>query len=525
MRKSFLFLLLISFSLSVFAQDQKQIIQNISEEVEQNTEKHLKQTAHELLDLIGPRLVGTPKMKEAHDWAIKKYDSYGIKAENHEYGKWRAWERGITHIDMISPWVKSLAGTQLAWNPGTSKRGVKAEAIILPADIKDEASFKKWLPNVKGKFVLIDMKQPTGRPDHDWEEWATEESFEKMKKERLEQQKAWAENLKKTGLVENPGLRGMTKLITALEDAGAAGIIGNYWSNGFGTEKIFWAETKKIPSVNIEVEDYTMLYRMIENGTTPELHIVAQAKDLGEAPTFNTIGKIEGSEKPEEYVMLSAHFDSWDGGTGATDNGTGTILMMEVMRILKKHYPNPKRTILVGHWGSEEQGLNGSSAFVEDHPEIVDNIQVVFNQDNGTGRVKNISGSGFLNSYNYLSRWLSAVPNTVSDIKTDFPGNPAMGGTDHASFVRAGAPAFNLSALSWSYWNYTWHTNRDTYDKIIWDDVKNNVLLTAVLAYMAAEDPETTSREKITLPIDEKTGKPQEWPDPIKPERKGGIDK
>jgi carboxypeptidase Q len=98
--------------------------------------------------------------------------------------------------------------------------------------------------------------------------------------------------------------------------------------------------------------------------------------------------KSKAKEKPNEYVMLSAHFDSWDGGTGATDNGTGTLVMMEAMRILKKVYPNPKRTILVGHWGSEEQGLNGSRAFVEDHPEIVKNLQALFNQDNGTGRVQ-----------------------------------------------------------------------------------------------------------------------------------------
>lgn len=524
MKKNYLLSLFLLFGAFAYSQTQEEIIQSITDEVFNHSEEHLKQNAHELFDDIGPRLVGTPKMKQAHDWAVAKYKSYGIEAENQQWGVWRSWERGITHIDMVAPWTKSLAGTQLAWSPSTSKKGITAEVVAIPSDLQNEASFKKWLPQVKGKFVLIAMPQPTGRPDHDWQEWATEESFAKMKKDRKAQEKAWADNLRKTGLVENPGLRGMTQLIEALENAGAAGIINNYWSNGFGTDKIFWAETKKIPTVDIELEDYTLLYRMVEHGDAPQLHITALSKDLGEAPTFNTVAKIEGKEKPNEYVVLSAHFDSWDGGTGATDNGTGTLLMMEVARVLKKYYPNPKRTILVGHWGSEEQGLNGSSAFVEDHPEIVKNIQAVFNQDNGTGRIKQMSGSGFLNSYNYLSRWMAAVPDTVSRVEMSFPGNPAMGGTDHASFVRAGAPAFGLGALSWSYWNYTWHTNRDTYDKIVWDDLKNNVLLTAVLAYMAADDPETVSKEKIVLPIDKNTGKPQEWPDPIQPERKGGLD-
>ena len=157
-----------------------------------------------------------------------------------------------------------------------------------------------------------------------------------------------------------------------------------------------------------------MLYRLAEYGDKPEIKVIAESTELGEVPTFNTIAEIKGSEKPEEYVILSAHFDSWDGATGATDNGTGSIVMMETMRILKKLYPNPKRTILVGHWGSEEQGLNGSRAFVKDNPEIVKNVQALFNQDNGTGRVVNISGNGFLNSYDYIGDWLYEVPEDVS---------------------------------------------------------------------------------------------------------------
>jgi len=180
---------------------------------------------------------------------------------------------------------------------------------------------------------------------------------------------------------------------------------------------------------------------------------------------------------------------------------------------------------LVGHWGSEEQGLNGSRAFVEDHPEIVDGVQALFNQDNGTGRVVSISGGGFLDAYDYLGKWLYAVPEEITDeIETTFPGTPARGGSDYASFQAAGAPAFSLSSLNWSYWNYTWHTNRDTYDKIIFDDVRNNAILTAILAYMASEHPEKTPRTKAVLPISNRTGEQLEWPTPRSPQRKGGLD-
>lgn len=491
------------------------VIRDIMKEAEENS--HLEILAHELLDQIGPRLVGTPEMNNAHDWAVKKFENWGISAEKQQWGEWRGWERGITHIDMVKPRVQSLTGRQLAWSPGTGKKGVTAEIIILP-EVQDSIAFQAWLPNAKGKFVMVSMKEPTGRPDYNWKEFATETSFKKMQAERENLAEAWRENMRNTGY--NP-----RTLAEALENAGAAGILGSNWSHGFGANKIFGAFTKKIPTLDLNLEDYGMLYRLAENGIKPEIKVVAESRERGMVPTFNTIAEIRGSEKPDEYVILSAHFDSWDGATGATDNGTGTIVMMETARILKKMYPNPKRTILIGLWGSEEQGLNGSRAFVEDNPQIVSNIQAVFNQDNGTGRVVNISGNGFLHAYDYLGSWLEKVPDTVSrHIDTHFPGSPGRGGSDYASFVAAGAPAFNLSSLSWSYWNYTWHTNLDTYDKIVFDDVRNNVILTAVLTYMASEDPERSSREQIKLRNHPRTGEPQEWPVPRSPTRKGGVD-
>ena len=491
------------------------VIDNIVRE--ETDHSQLQPLAHELFDRIGPRLVGTPQMDKANEWAVAKYTDWGIPARNEKWGEWRGWERGISHIDMVYPRVRSLEGTQLAWSPGMGDKTVVADLIILP-DLTDSIAFQHWLPAVKGKFVLISMLQPTGRPDYNWQEFATKESFDKMKKDRTDQQDAWANRIRKTGCTNKT-------LPVALEKAGAAGIIINNWSAGFGVDKIFGAYTKKIPTVDIALEDYGLLYRLIESGDKPRISIHAESKERGVVPTFNTIAEIKGSEKPDEYVILSAHFDSWDGGTGATDNGTGTLTMMEAMRILKMVYPHPKRTILVGHWGSEEEGLNGSRAFVEDHPEIVQHIQAVFNQDNGTGRVVNLSGQGFLNAYDYLQRWLVKIPSAIRDsIKTTFPGIPGGGGSDFASFVAMGAPAFSLSSLNWSYGTYTWHTNRDTYDKIVFDDLHNNAILVAALAYMASEDPVMTSRDKSVLPVNLKTGDRIKWPEPVRSIRSGGLD-
>ncbi|SIQ11202.1 M20/M25/M40 family metallo-hydrolase [Maribacter ulvicola] len=498
------------------SQTTNDIINAIEKEGIENSQ--LEQLAYELLDLNGPRLVGTPEMKTAHDWAIKTYKKWGISAENQQWGTWKGWQRGITHVDMVSPRVASLHATQLAWNPSTSSKGVTASLITLP-NFTDSLAFAKWLPNVKGKIVMVSMLQPTGRPNDNWEEYATKASLEKMKTERDSLKKIWRQNISNTGYTSR-------NINAAFEKAGAVGIAQSRWSEGFGANKIFSAGTKKIPAVDISLEDYGMLYRMVEHGVDTKIKIVAESKDLGIVPTFNTIATIPGTEFPDEYVILSAHFDSWDGGTGATDNGTGTITMLEAARILKKVYPNPKRTILIGLWGSEEQGLNGSSSFVEDHPKIVDGVQALFNQDNGTGRVVRLSGQGFLHSEDFLGRWLKAVPETYkNEIETTYPGSPDSGGSDYASFVAAGAPAFSLSSLSWDYSNYTWHTNLDTYDKIVFDDVRNNAILTAILTYMASEDPEKTSREKIDLGMDKRSGKKREWPQPRKPQRKGGQDK
>jgi carboxypeptidase Q len=275
-------------------------------------------------------------------------------------------------------------------------------------------------------------------------------------------------------------------------------------TGGWGTIEIFETYNKTAPAVTLSCEDYGLVFRLADNNEKPKVRLDLDAQLLGEQPAFNTIGVIKGSEKPDEYVMLSAHFDSWDGSSGATDNGTGTLMAMEAMRILKTVYPRPKRTIMVGHWASEEQGLNGSTAFTEMHPEVMKGLQALFNQDNGTGRVQSLSAAGLSDIGRHLKSWYSqlppfftdsASPDAVSWSFNDAPtGNP--GGTDGAVFACFGTPSIGMGAVSWNYNSYTWHTNRDTYDKVVFDDLKHNATLAAMLAYLASEDPEFISRVK-----------------------------
>jgi len=461
--------------------------------------------AQALMDSIGPRLTGSPGHNAGNAWLLAQYAKWGVEAKTEQYGTWRNWRRGITHLDLVAPRVRSLEATMLAWSPGT-KGKVEGKVVILP-EVADGEAFRKWLPSVKGNFVLVSFPQPTCRPDSSFKEFARKDTWEKMLADRKAGSDAWAERIKKTGLSGD-------LLHTALADAGARGVVTSLWSRGWGVQKIFGTRVSKAPVLDVSCEDYGLLYRLAEANQGPVVRLEAESEMLGEAPVYNVIGSIRGTEKPDEYVVLSAHFDSWDGASGATDNGTGTIAMLEAMRLLKQAYPNPKRTIIVGHWGGEEQGLNGSRAWAKDHPEVVDNLQALFNQDNGTGRIQYLSTQGLVGAVPQLTTWFSRLPTELtSEIRLQIPGTPSGGGTDNASFVCAGAPAFGLASLPWEYFTYTWHTNRDTFDKVVVEEVKENATLVAMFAYLASEDPVKMGRERRIMPVSPRTGQQMTWPE------------
>ena len=462
---------------------------------------HLAQV---LFDSIGPRLTGSPDQKRGNDWLIQTYKSWGIDAKNEQYGTWRGWRRGYSHIDLVSPRVRSLEGTMVGYSPGTGGKDLTASPVILP-HFADSAEFVKWLPAAKGKLVLVSAPMPTCRPPDDWEKNATPDSKARMDTLASDVQREWGgRNVRGTGYSLALGGGELGK---RLEEGGVAGVITSrpklnflQASGGWGTIEVFETYNTHAPTVALSCEDYGLIYRLTENNQSPKLRLNLDAELLGERPVYNTVAMIKGSEKPDEYVMLSAHFDSWDGSSGATDNGTGTLTMLEAMRILKKVYPHPKRTILVGHWSAEEEGEVGSKAFTEDHPEVLKGLQALFNQDNGTGRIVRMGGGGLPNAAEHITQWLDKIPTEwKTQINFAGAGRPAGGGSDDFSFACYGLPAFGLGALPWDYNAYTWHTNRDTYDKVVFDDLKSNATLTAMLAYLASEDPTMITRERVDL--------------------------
>ncbi len=458
--------------------------------------------AEVLFDSLGPRLMGSPNIKAAQDWLVKTYASFGITAKEEQYGTWRGWVRGYSHIDLIEPRVRSLEGTMLGWSPGTGGVARDYSTIILP-HFRDSTEFVKWLPRARGKLVLVNAPPVTCRPTEDWNTYAAPEIAARM--DSLRQATAAAWNGPRGRDVQGTGYSlalGGGELGLRLEDGGAGGIITSRPKDAWGTREIFETYNTKTPAISLSCEDYQLVFLLTRHDQHPKLRLNLQSKLLGEQPVFNVIATIKGTTNPDEYVVLSSHFDSWDGGSGATDNGTGTLTMLEAMRILEKVLPHPKRTIIAGHWSGEEEGEVGSKAFTEDHPEVVKGLQALFNQDNGTGRIVRIGAGGLLDDSVHLNRWMNVVPVEFKTQTGGGPygaGRPAGGGSDHFSFSCYGAPTFALGALSWEYSNYTWHTGRDTYDKIVFPDLEANATLTAMLAYLAAQDPTQITRQRVDL--------------------------
>lgn len=455
----------------------------------------LPRLAQVLFDSIGPRLTNSDRYNLGQDWLVATYASWGVPAHREQWGTWSAWRRGPTHFDLISPRVRSLEATMLAWSPGTEGKNVEGDILLLP-DIQNPDEFAAAAPKLKGKFVLTTAPNPSCRSPQQWHEFGQAGDSIATDSTRAAWKAAWN-----------------TRFIAAgnqyvwPKEVGVAGIITTYWSNYPGIDKVFGSPKQQVPTLDVTCEDYNLLYRLAANHQAPRARLNASSAFAGEQPVHNVIAEIVGSEKPNEYIVLSAHYDSWDGGSGATDNGTGTLTMLEGLRILKTVYPHPKRTIVVGHWGGEEQGLNGSHAFVEDHPDLVRKVYAGWNQDNGTGRVVSLSPGPFLDASDRLVGYLREIPSSMTGgIRMGGIGAPAGGGTDNASFQCIRSPVYGLGALGWDYSFTTWHTNRDTYDKVVMSDLKNNATLVAMLTYLADKDPSPLSHRVVDSLPNMRTG-------------------
>jgi Zn-dependent M28 family amino/carboxypeptidase len=264
--------------------------------------------------------------------------------------------------------------------------------------------------------------------------------------------------------------------------------------------------TKNMPSVAITAENYNRIMRLVEHQVPVKLSFDIKTKfDMADTDSFNVVGEIPGTTKPEEVVMVGGHFDSWHMGTGATDNAAGSAVAMEVMRVLKSLNLKMDRTVRLALWGGEEEGLLGSAAYVKSHfadPTVMkptpehDKFAAYFNIDNGTGRIRGIYLQGNEMARPIFEQWFAALKDLT-------PGSITIrntGGTDHQSFDRVGLPGFQFIQDPMDYETRTHHSNMDVYDRIQQADMTQMAIIESVFVYHAATRAEKFPRVDLPAP-------------------------
>ncbi|HEU4480228.1 MAG TPA: M20/M25/M40 family metallo-hydrolase [Pyrinomonadaceae bacterium] len=468
-------------------------------------------TMHMLTDVYGPRLTGSPNHKRAAEWTVKQMTEWGF--ENGRLEPWDfghpGWlnERLSAHI--ISPVKDSLVCEVLAWTPST--RGTvraKATQIILPERPTQEqfnAFVAREKPKVRGRIVLVGKHQsvpvnltpPAKRAD------------DKQMQQRFDPDARPSPTPTPTpsptpGPTPLTGQQLADQLDTFLKDNGAL-VRVNDAGREHGQIRAFNNRTfdvkKVVPTVVLRNEDYGRITRILADGTDVVLEFNIQNRVYPEGKTsYNAIAEIPGSDKADEVVMLGGHLDSWHAATGATDNAIGCAIMMEAARILKSLNVKPRRTIRVALWGGEEQGLLGSLAYVKEHFGSFENPKPgyekfggYFNIDSGTGRIRGASVFGPPEAGKILRDILKPFKDdgVAGAIATR---SRNTGGTDSTSFNHAGLPGIGLAQDTIEYGSHTWHTNLDTYERILEEDVKKAAIVVASALYQLAMRDELLPR-------------------------------
>lgn len=496
----------------------------------------IMKTMHMFTDLYGPRLTGSPNHKAAAEWAVKQMTAWGF--ENAHLDPWDfkhpGWlnERLTAHI--ISPVKDPLVCEVLAWTPST-KGTVQAKVmqLVLPERPTQEQLTTFFASNksrVTGRIVLVgkpavipvNLTPPAKRQSDEQAQQRYGPNARPFAFPTPSPIPTPAANAPRplTGRQIGEQLDAFLKengAIVRVNDAGREfRQIRAFNNSTFDVNKV-------IPTVVMSNEDFGRITRILNDGTdvTLEFNIVNRSYPEG-ATSYNTIAEIRGSDKADEVIMLGGHLDSWHAATGATDNAIGCAIMMEAARILKTIGVKPRRTIRVALWSGEEQGLLGSQAYVKKHFGSFEDPKAgfekfggYFNIDSGTGRVRGASVFGPPETANILRGILEpfAGDGVVGAITSR---SRRLGGSDNTSFNQAGLPGIGLGQDPIEYNSHTWHTNLDTYERILEDDVKKDAMVVAWAVYQLAmrDDllPRFTKAEMPPKPAEEPTAQPSPTP-------------
>jgi carboxypeptidase Q len=516
MKRAPLLLALLAFPLTAADSPDLEMQSRIRQEAFRNSK--VMETASSLMDGVGARLTGSPNMKRAYAWATSKLQELGLSnvhLEKYPFG--RGWSYESCTVRLVAPDVAQLEALPRAWAPATAGT-VRGHVLHMKVTTKEDLD--KFKGKVAGKIVLLgDM--PEIKPH----EQAQFERYDEKSLADIEQYKVPAPRLTRDAAIRRRELTRASLKFWSDEKPLAVVTPG---SSDFGTIHVQGAGNQKpdeqfpVPAVAISDEQFARLLRLDDAGKDPELEIDVKARYHDEdTNSYNVIAEIPGSDKKGEVVMLGAHFDSWHGATGATDNGAGVVAMMEAMRILKASGVTPKRTIRLALWTGEEQGLIGSRAYVADHfatrPEQTDPVErdlpssvqknsgpltlkpehaklsAYFNMDNGTGRIRGIFAESNAAARPIFESWIAPL----HDLGVTTVTLRGTGSTDHVSFDNAGLPGFQFIQDEIEYGTRTHHTNFDTYERLQRDDLMQASAVIATFVWEAANRAELMPRKPL----------------------------
>ena len=506
------------------AEKKQEILAKIRKEAFENSQ--IMKTLHNLTDVYGPRLTGSPQLVEAGKWAMKQMDEWGFDKtymDPWDFGH-PGWTNERATGAIISPVKDNLVFEVLAWTPSTKGivRG-KAVKINFPRRPPTQAEFDKWKASmadkVRGNMVLIGNPRRIPVSFRPLNKRLSDESIKRRfnpparsgavtRAVRAGRGSGSGDGVKRLSFREV--MRQLNQML--IDNSAAVQINDSRMTHGmiraFGNRS--FDVKKAVPTVVMRNEDYGRISRLVDAGKEVKLEFYIRNQTYPQGKTqYNTIGEITGYGKTkDEVIMLGGHLDAWHSATGATDNGIGCAVMMEAARILKAIGVKPKRTIRVALWSGEEQGLLGSRAYVAKHFGSFENPKPAykkfggyFNVDSGTGRVRGMSVFGPKEAATILD----GATNSFRDLKFEGVNNTRsrrLGGSDHTSFNQAGLPGIGTLQDPIEYFSHTWHTNLDTYERIIPADVKASAAVVAAAVYeLAMRDKLLPRLKKSEMPV------------------------
>ena len=464
---------------------------------------------HTLTDYYGARLTGSPTLEAAGEWALEEMTSWGFQNATKDEWDWGnpGWENTFYAGHMISPSRQALYAEVLGWTPGTDGpvRG-NAVHITLPTDVTQEQldsfidSIRADLP---GSIVLIGDGSPSATRDMP-ERMADEDAAQRfVPGADASQGRGYTPPTpREDGILAPFQIR--SQIDAAVLESGAS-VVVTPSTMEHGLIRAFSNRTydveQALPTVVMRNEDYNRITRLLEQGTDVELEFDIRNNVYPEGATeYNYTIDIPGTDLANEIVFIGGHIDSWHAGTGATDNATGVAVMMDAARIIHELGLQPRRTIRLAFWTGEEQGLLGSRAYVQKHfgtfedpkPEY-DDVVAYLNLDSGTGRIRGALVFGPTEAAEVLHEIVQPMADLGVAGATE-TNSRRLGGSDYTAFNQAGLPGVSLSQDPIRYFTTTWHTNFDTYDHVLEDDLRQAVAVVATMAYELATRDEKLPR-------------------------------